>query len=102
METCLQKSPDINLVYTINEPAAAGAYTALKNAGKAGKGTIVSVDGGCAGVRDVKAGGLAPAPPPEPPEKGAPRGAPPVQHSESGQKGSRHTHTRGQPVTKKT
>ena len=23
MENCLQKSPDINLVYTINEPAAA-------------------------------------------------------------------------------
>src|SRR5207253_6739446 len=59
METCLQKSPDINLVYTINEPAAAGAYTALKNAGKAGKVTIVSVDGGCAGVRNVKAGAIA-------------------------------------------
>ena len=25
MENCLQKNPDINLVYTINEPAAAGA-----------------------------------------------------------------------------
>src|SRR5438067_11503655 len=59
MENCLQKNPDINLVYTINEPAAAGAYTALKNAGKAGKVTIVSVDGGCAGVRNVKAGVIA-------------------------------------------
>jgi fructose transport system substrate-binding protein len=59
METCLQKSPDINLVYTINEPAAAGAYTALKSAGKAGKVTIVSIDGGCAGVRNVKAGVIA-------------------------------------------
>jgi fructose transport system substrate-binding protein len=59
MENCLQKVPDINLVYTINEPAAAGAYTALKNAGKAGKVTIVSVDGGCAGVRNVKAGVIA-------------------------------------------
>lgn len=56
METCLSKDPSINLVYTINEPAAAGAYTAIKNAGKAGKVTIVSVDGGCAGVRNVKAG----------------------------------------------
>src|SRR5437867_2041512 len=28
METLLQKNPNINLVYTINEPAAAGAYTA--------------------------------------------------------------------------
>ena len=34
METCLQKDPDINLVYTINEPAALGAYRALKAAGK--------------------------------------------------------------------
>ena len=59
METCLQKAPDINLVYTINEPAAAGAYTALKNAGKAGQATIVSVDGGCAGVRNVKGGVIA-------------------------------------------
>jgi fructose transport system substrate-binding protein len=59
METCLQKNPDINLVYTINEPAAAGAYTALKSAGKAGKVTVVSIDGGCAGVRNVKAGAIA-------------------------------------------
>jgi fructose transport system substrate-binding protein len=57
MENCLQKSPDINVVYTINEPSAAGAWTALKNAGKsADEVTIVSVDGGCAGVRNVKAG----------------------------------------------
>ena len=34
MENLLQKDPDINLVYTINEPAAAGAYQALKAAGK--------------------------------------------------------------------
>lgn len=34
MENCLQKSPEVNLVYTINEPAAAAAYKALKTAGK--------------------------------------------------------------------
>jgi fructose transport system substrate-binding protein len=56
MENCLQKSPDINLLYTINEPAALGAYTALKAAGKEKQVTIVSVDGGCTGVRGVKAG----------------------------------------------
>jgi fructose transport system substrate-binding protein len=57
MENCLQKSPNINVVYTINEPSAAGAWTALKKAGKTKAGTtIVSVDGGCAGVRNVKAG----------------------------------------------
>jgi fructose transport system substrate-binding protein len=56
MENLLQKDPSINLVYTINEPAAAGAYAALEAAGKAKDVTIVSVDGGCPGVAAVKAG----------------------------------------------
>src|SRR4029450_11462641 len=57
MENCLQKSPNINVVYTINEPSALGAWNALKKAGKTKGGTtIVSVDGGCGGVRNVKAG----------------------------------------------
>jgi fructose transport system substrate-binding protein len=59
MENCLQKNPDIDLVYTINEPAAAGAYQALKSAGKEKSVMIVSVDGGCAGVRNVKGGVIA-------------------------------------------
>jgi fructose transport system substrate-binding protein len=59
MENCLQKAPDINVVYTINEPAAAGAYNALKKAGKEKTVLIVSVDGGCAGVKDVAAGKIA-------------------------------------------
>ncbi len=59
MENCLQKNPDINLVYTINEPAAAGAYNALKKAGKEKGVVIVSVDGGCEGVKDVGAGKIA-------------------------------------------
>jgi fructose transport system substrate-binding protein len=56
MENLLQKDPSINLVYTINEPAAAGAYQALKSAGKDKTVTIVSIDGGCPGVDNVKAG----------------------------------------------
>jgi len=57
MENCLQKNPDIDVVYTINEPSAAGAWTALSKAGKSKSDvTVVSVDGGCAGVRNVKAG----------------------------------------------
>jgi fructose transport system substrate-binding protein len=57
MENCLQKNPNINVLYTINEPSAAGAWTALKKAGKTKNAvTIVSVDGGCAGVRNVRAG----------------------------------------------
>lgn len=59
MENCLQKNPDINVVYTINEPAAAGAFNALKKAGKENDVIIVSVDGGCQGVRDVAAGKIA-------------------------------------------
>jgi fructose transport system substrate-binding protein len=54
MEKCLAKNPNINLVYTINEPTAVGANAALKAAGKTA--TIVSVDGGCAGVASVKSG----------------------------------------------
>jgi fructose transport system substrate-binding protein len=59
MENCLQKNPGINLVYTINEPAAAGAYNALKAAGKEKDVIIVSVDGGCDGIKDVTAGKIA-------------------------------------------
>jgi len=59
MENCLQKAPDINVVYTINEPAALGAYNALKNAGKEKSVLIVSVDGGCVGVENVQKGIIA-------------------------------------------
>ena len=56
MENCLSANPDINVVYTINEPAAAGAYTALKAAGKEKDVLIVSIDGGCEGVGNVTKG----------------------------------------------
>jgi fructose transport system substrate-binding protein len=59
MENCLQKNPDIDLVYTINEPAAAGAYNALQKAGKEKSVMIVSIDGGCDGIKDVAAGKIA-------------------------------------------
>jgi fructose transport system substrate-binding protein len=59
MENCLQRVPDVNLVYTINEPVAAGAFNALKRAGKDKNVIIVSVDGGCQGVADVGAGRIA-------------------------------------------
>lgn len=56
MENLLQRDPGVNLVYTINEPAAAGAYEALKALGLEDEVLIVSVDGGCPGVRNVEAG----------------------------------------------
>ena len=56
MENLLQKDPDVSVVYTINEPTAAGAYEALKAAGKEKDVLMTSVDGGCPGVKNVKAG----------------------------------------------
>ncbi|MEB3420182.1 sugar ABC transporter substrate-binding protein [Salipiger marinus] len=57
METLLQKDYDINVVYTINEPTAAGAWEALKGAGKDDSSVLItSVDGGCPGVRNVQDG----------------------------------------------
>jgi len=56
MENLLQKDPEINVVYTINEPAAAGAHEALKAVGRDQDVLVVSVDGGCPGVKNVKAG----------------------------------------------
>jgi fructose transport system substrate-binding protein len=59
MENCLTKDPEINLLYTINEPAAFGAYTAIQNAGREKDVLIVSVDGGCTGVEGVVDGRIA-------------------------------------------
>ncbi len=56
MENLLAKDPTINVVHTINEPAAAGAYEALKAIGRENDVLIVSVDGGCPGVQNVEAG----------------------------------------------
>ncbi len=56
MENLMQKDPGINVVYTINEPAAAGAYEALKAFGRENDVLIVSVDGGCPGVANVADG----------------------------------------------
>ncbi|WP_341214148.1 sugar ABC transporter substrate-binding protein [uncultured Limimaricola sp.] len=56
MENLLAKDPEINVVYTINEPAAAGAYEALKSFGRENDVLIVSVDGGCPGVANVADG----------------------------------------------
>ena len=56
VENLLAKNPDMNVVYTINEPAAEGAYQALKKAGKEKGVLIVSVDGGCPGIASVKSG----------------------------------------------
>ena len=56
MENLLAVDPMIDVVYTINEPAAAGAYEALRAIGREGDVLVVSVDGGCPGVANVADG----------------------------------------------
>jgi fructose transport system substrate-binding protein len=57
MEQLLARNPNINVVYTINEPTAAGASAAMDAKGKKPADYImVSVDGGKAGVQDVADG----------------------------------------------
>jgi fructose transport system substrate-binding protein len=56
MEQCLSRNPDINVVYTINEPAGEGAYAALKADKHQDKAFIVSIDGSCQGMDDVQNG----------------------------------------------
>lgn len=56
MESLLQQDPTINVVYTINEPAAAGAYEALRALGRESDVLVVSIDGGCPGIANVANG----------------------------------------------
>jgi fructose transport system substrate-binding protein len=93
MENCLQKDPAINVVYTINEPAAAGAYNALKKAGKDKNVIIVSVDGGCAGVADVGKGVIAATSQQYPLKMAAMGVAAGVEYAKGGKKASGYTDT---------
>jgi fructose transport system substrate-binding protein len=93
MENCLRKNPEVNVVYTINEPAAAGAHTALKRAGKDKDVVIVSVDGGCAGVRNVQSGVIAATSQQYPLKMAALGVAAGVDYAKSGKKASGYTDT---------
>jgi fructose transport system substrate-binding protein len=57
MQTCLQKDPNINLVYAINEPAAEGATEAIRAAGS--KAILVAIDGGCSNLSYIADGSIA-------------------------------------------
>jgi len=54
MENLLSAHPDINVIYTINEPAAQGAFFAIKKAKR--NVLVTSIDGSCSGVRSVADG----------------------------------------------
>ena len=93
MENCLQKAPDVNVVYTINEPAAAGAFNALKKAGKEKNVIIVSVDGGCQGIKDVGEGKIAATSQQYPLKMAAMGVEAGVEYAKSGKKPSGYTDT---------
>ena len=88
-----QRDPSINVVYTINEPAAAGAYNALKAAGKEKDVVIVSVDGGCAGIADVGKGVIAATSQQYPLRMAAMGVAAGVEYAKTGKKVSGYTDT---------
>jgi fructose transport system substrate-binding protein len=53
MAQLLTETPDINVVYTVNEPAAFGAIAALTDAGRDMEDVVVvSVDGGCDAIKN--------------------------------------------------
>ena len=54
MENLLTAHPEINVLYTINEPAAQGAFLAISQLG--GDVIVTSIDGSCSGVRSVADG----------------------------------------------
>ncbi|MBB4911964.1 substrate-binding domain-containing protein [Actinophytocola algeriensis] len=58
-ENLLQRATTVNSIYTLNEPAARGAYSALKAKGLADRVVIGSIDGSCDGVEAVKSGEIA-------------------------------------------
>ena len=59
MESCLTQNPDINVVYTINEPSAYGADEALEAAGISRDDVfVVSVDGGCQAMDAIDDGSI--------------------------------------------
>ena len=58
MEKLLGETPGIDVVYAINEPAAAGTHAALEASGRENDVLIVSIDGGCQGAWMVATGAL--------------------------------------------
>ncbi len=59
MEQCLSRNPEVNVVYTINEPAGEGAYAALRAEGRERDAFIVTIDGSCGGLESVREGVFA-------------------------------------------
>ncbi|MBB5853794.1 substrate-binding domain-containing protein [Amycolatopsis umgeniensis] len=59
VENLLQRTTDINAVYTMNEPMGRGTYAALQARGLVNQLVMGSIDGGCEGVKNVRDGQYA-------------------------------------------
>lgn len=59
MSEILLKTPDVNVVYTVNEPAALGALDALESVNAdLGRVVLVSIDGGCGAMKSAVRPGM--------------------------------------------
>lgn len=56
MEQCLSRNPEVNVIYTINEPAGEGAHAALRADDRQDDAFIVTIDGSCGGMENVQDG----------------------------------------------
>lgn len=59
MENLLSAHPDINVVYSVNEPAAFGAAVAIQSLHPDHPVYLTSIDGSCTGAKDVKNGKIS-------------------------------------------
>lgn len=55
-QDALQRFPDLDAIFAINDPAALGAHAALEKAGRAGQVPIIGFDGQLEGKRAILAG----------------------------------------------
>lgn len=56
MQDILQRTPDLDAVFAINDPAALGCLRALEQAGKADDVTVLAVDGHAKAIEEVARG----------------------------------------------
>lgn len=56
MRDLLGRYPELDAVFPINDPCAIGAYSAIEAAGRAGKITVVTVDGSREAAQSIKDG----------------------------------------------
>lgn len=58
MSELLERFPEMDAAFPVNDPSALGAIAAIEAAGRAGRVTVVSVDGSPEGIAAIRAGRL--------------------------------------------